>query len=232
VDLEVSLALNRRQFLPRDIEEMTCATGSWGKYAYTALSHDVRRWYVRRAIERGIAPRAIANMMKAVRETTQGATTYTGAPVYYGDEQLRLKGIEPLVRFLSFNPSEFSMAKEKQWKERQLEEKYKDERSIVYSKVRKWVRGGMSRDGWANLMNDIEEYNVKVRNLKRYDSVPYITPASIKSTITRMSRPNRRERVRAGQVERGDVPDFSGLELSGDRSAGPFNVVGPVRPLS
>jgi N12 class adenine-specific DNA methylase len=203
INLKGSLALDIRDVVPRDLEELTGATGSMMTDLGKMVFHDFPRGEFARGIERGITPRAVSNMLKAYREYTQGATTNSGAPVYYGDEVLRPSGYEAVLRALSFNPSDFSAKRERQWKEYKVWRKFTDERSVIYSRLRRWSRNGMDPQEWGVLVAVIEQYNAKVRN-SPFQNLTYITPSTLKSQLTRASKAPRTERIRSGEVERED----------------------------
>ena len=59
-------------------------------------------------IEKGmekILPSAVAAPMQAYREYSQGETTQSGKPIFYGANQVKMTGMEAIMKALSFNPT-------------------------------------------------------------------------------------------------------------------------------
>ncbi|MBT3194651.1 MAG: PLxRFG domain-containing protein, partial [Verrucomicrobia bacterium] len=163
---------------------------------------DVLRGDVAKGAER-IAPRVLAAPMRAVRESTEGVTSHSNQPLYYGNEKLRANWYEALLRSLSFNPAGISEKREKQWKERMVEKDYTGVRTDIYARMRRFVLSGGSKADWADILIDVERYNARVRS-SSFESVPFITERVIKSQLKKMATPARREKIRAGTAERED----------------------------
>lgn len=140
-----------------------------------------------------ILPTGVGNLLKAYRESTEGLTTRNNAPLFYGDEPVKLTPVETFYKGLSFNPVRIAQIREKQWNEKQTEAEYTGTRTGLYSKLRKyWLDGGRDASEYAGILGEIESYNeaAERRNL------PLITQRSIRRNLKRASRPSRRERER------------------------------------
>jgi hypothetical protein len=155
-----------------------------------------------------LLPRMAGAPVRAYRELTEGMTTRSGKPVYYGTEQLKADWGDALLRSLSFNPADLSEVTEKQWKDRKIEAQYSDRRSEIYAAIRRWVLKGGNKAEWLNILTDIEEYNARVRS-SRFTGLTYITPQAIKTQITQMRKPDRRERIRAGVTKREEPKEIT-----------------------
>ena len=219
VNLKGSLALMDRNVVPQDLWELSGATGSMIQDLGKAIGHDLPRGDFLRAVERGITPRAVSNIIKAHREYTEGATTNSGMPVYYGDEVLKPTGYEAMLRALSFNPSEFSSKRERQWKEYQVELKYREEKSVIYSRLRNWQRNGMDPNEWGVIVADIEKLNAQIRN-SQFDNLTFIKPSTIKAQLARSGKAPRSERIRSGEVEQEDPGEIDFNPRRQDRNEG------------
>jgi len=150
-----------------------------------------------------ILPLALSAPMKAYREKTEGVTTKKNAPVFYGDEQLKADYMDALYRALSFNPSRMAGIREKQWKEKKLYYKYQDMRSDIYSKLKRFylsAPGDRDKGRYVDILNEIREYNARVKDRGLSNVVPMITDKSIKASVGRSFKPSKRERTRFGKT--------------------------------
>ncbi len=144
-----------------------------------------------------IAPRVLASPMKAYRELTRGVTTRSNQPVFYGDERLKASFMDALTRSFGFNPAGLSEKREEQWAERMNKQKYDDRRSEIYKKVRRLaLKPIKSRTEWLEILQEVEAYNARVRR-KKLGYVPQITPATLKSILTKTEKAPAAERRRS-----------------------------------
>jgi hypothetical protein len=196
VSLKGSLAIGITD-LPTDLVSLLGAPGSMSQDLYYGGKNIVRGDYTRAA--ESILPAALKLPIQATREYSQGVTTRTHAPVFYGREPLRPDTTESLIRFLSFNPARVAGIKEQQWKERRIEQKYRDMKTDIYSKIRKYYGmppGKRSKSKWADILDEISEFNERIKNRKLRRLVSPITYRSIKSNLKRSFRPKKKERLR------------------------------------
>ncbi|MBN1472613.1 MAG: strawberry notch family protein [Syntrophaceae bacterium] len=145
-----------------------------------------------------IMPLFLSNPIKAYREFSQGVTTWTNTPVFYGNRQLMADKSDAVARFLSFNPVGISSAREKQWAETQIEQKYKDWKTDIYAKAKAYYgkpHEKRNMEDWTEIIAEIKEFNDRVsrRNIK---GVSLITSTSLKGVIRRMYVPPKKERMR------------------------------------
>ncbi len=147
-----------------------------------------------------IAPRILAGPIRAAREATEGVTTRTNQPLYFGAEPMKADWYDTFLRSFGFNPSRIAAMREKQWKDRKTEAQYGDERSEIYTRVRRYMLrppAQRSPGDWMQLLQEIENYNARVLR-RKLPNISLITPSTLSRIATNMTRPNKRERVRAG----------------------------------
>ena len=147
-----------------------------------------------------VLPTALGNTIRSVREGTQGVTDRSNSPVFYGKEQLMPDMIDSIYRFISFNPARVAAAREKQWRERKVERSYSERRRAIYDKIRKFYsRPSENRlkSDWLDILEEIREYNARIRRRGLYPEIPMMNSRSIRTTLRRGFRPSKRERLRA-----------------------------------
>jgi len=140
-----------------------------------------------------LLPTAVGSAIKAVREGSEGLTTGSYSPVFYGDEPLKATTPEQFVRALSFNPSRISGIREKQWHEKQVAAKYNERRADIIEKFKRYY---LFDDGdYQELMVEYRRYNELVKGSGRND-ITLLTRQSIRRAVARARKPNRTERLR------------------------------------
>jgi len=138
-------------------------------------------------------PTAFGSMVRAFREGTEGVTTGNYGTVFYGNEPLEADAMDSILRFFSFNPAETSGIREKQWKERNVAENYRDEKRELYARIKRHVLAG---DGiTVEDMKAIQKFNERVVGTGRPDIRP-ITADSLRLMLKMNARPNKVERAR------------------------------------
>ena len=174
------------------IKDFLGAPGSVLSELFIDAPKSIARGDISKGVEKFL-PTGFGNIFRAYRESTEGITTRNNAPVFYGDKQLKLNGVEAIYRGMSFNPVRIAGAREKQWKERKLEQKYAEYRTDIYAKIKRYVLSGDNdQDKWAELLGEIESYN---EDAQRWKFTP-ITSKQIKANIKSGFKPSKRERMR------------------------------------
>lgn len=202
VDLRGTLAVNLTD-VPTNIGDLLGAPWSVMKDVgggVAAMAHGD----VMKGAEK-LAPRFIAGPLKAIRESTEGVTTPSNQPVYYGNEKLRASAVEAAIRAAGFSPSRLATIREKQWKERQTARDYDQNRSDIYRRVRAYYnQSAYARDpgDWADILGLIEGYNARVK--RNGSPSPFITAEVLRRIATQVGRAPKREmqRAAAGDEER------------------------------
>lgn len=148
-----------------------------------------------------IMPMAASNMVKGYRESTQGVTTTSNTPVFYGNEPVMADKGDVIARFLSFSPADIAGKREKQYSEKQVEKRYSEEKSEIYDRFRAYFgkdKESRTKKEWMNLLEDVREYNERLKNSKVINKV-YINNKSIRTNMKRSFTPSKKEKIRAGQ---------------------------------
>lgn len=102
--------------IPTSVKDILGAPGSM----VTDIAYGLGDFYkgdVWKGTER-MLPHFAGAAMKSIREGTEGLTTRSGAPVFYGREPLVADTVDSVYRFMSFNPARIARVREKQWHER------------------------------------------------------------------------------------------------------------------
>ena len=102
--------------------------------------------------------------------------------------------MDAFLRLLSFNPARISGIREKQWNEKQVAQRYQDEKSDIYSKIKRLhlQGGGLTPE----ILKTIKAYNDRAFESGRRDIKP-ITASGIREMLKRNSRASKIERIRA-----------------------------------
>lgn len=196
VSLKGSLAIGITD-LPTTLEDVVGAPGSMIVDMYRG-GKSILRGDVGKGIEK-MMPLFLGNVMKAHREYTEGVTTKTNAPVFYGREQIKPDTVAAIYRFFSFNPVQVAGKREKQWKESQLERKYQEKRADVYAKFKRYFlrpANKRTKAEYIDLLTEVRMYNQVIIDNGLYPAIPLITATSIKNNIKRSFRPKKKERYR------------------------------------
>jgi len=184
--------------IPTTIPEILGAPGSVISETFYRGPQSILRGDVLKGIENEL-PLFMAGIVKAYRETTEGVTTRNNAPVFWGNEPLLPETIDALYRALSFNPARIAGIREKQWKERRIEQKYREMRTDIYAKIKRFYLRPLSersKADWLDIIAEIQDYNEAVRAHGLERLAPLITRKSIRNNIRRAFRPPKRERLR------------------------------------
>jgi hypothetical protein len=197
--------------LPTNLKDLIGAPGSVVTDLYQALGY-AGRGDVLKAIE-AAAPTGVGNIAKAVREYSQGITTASNRPVFWGKEQLRPTLTEAFWRGFGFNPTRIATARERQWKEYRVEQQYDKRRGDIYARFRGYVADGRrDPETLAEIMGEVARFN---EDAGRWNLAP-ITVKRLESAAE--AKPSRRERARdedAGRWRLAD-PDTEAGRLIGD----------------
>ena len=159
---------------------------------------NITKGFYREGFEK-IAPAGIANISKGIRESTEGVTTRSGTPVYWGKKQVKGDSIDMVLRMLSFNPTGLSTKKEIQWNEYKIQSKYREAKTELYKRLKRFYRKPPSKRNRKDLVeikSDIRDFNQEIRMKKIDRYVPLITEKSIAISLKRASRPPKREKLR------------------------------------
>lgn len=149
---------------------------------------------VMKAAEKAL-PLGFASIVKGIREASEGVTTGTNAPVFYGSQPLKPSWDDTIVRIAGFNPARMAGIREKQWKEKQMANKYSDRRSEIYASLKQFYLlpvKDRTKDRYAGILEEITDYNERAKS----NGQMVITAKSIQRNLKRAFRPNKTERQR------------------------------------
>ncbi len=193
VNLKGSIQMNNP--MPTKLSEVFGAPGAIAVDIWRGVTHARKSEYLKGA--EAMLPTAFGSAFKAVRESTEGVSTGSYSPVYYGNEPIKANGLDTTLRFLSFNPARISGIREKQWREKVVSRKYNKRRNEINTKIKRYYLYG--KGSWPEIAKEISRYNDLVKGSGRKD-IPYITRRSIKKLLRRNMRANKTERLRARRM--------------------------------
>jgi hypothetical protein len=182
--------------LPTNIQDIMGAPGSIVKDIYEG-GVNISKGNIIKGLE-NIMPLAISNPIKGIREATEGLTTKTNAPIFYGKKPVVADTVDALLRMASFNPAELSEIREKQWAERKIEQKYTERRADTYAKAKKYMLKpyeDRNEADWIDIIAEIQKYNDLISE-RGYNNIPKITNKSLKNNLRRAFKPSKKERLR------------------------------------
>ncbi|OGV36161.1 MAG: hypothetical protein A2020_12210 [Lentisphaerae bacterium GWF2_45_14] len=220
LNLKGSMAIGSFE-LPTTIDEVLGAPYAMGTSVFNGGKNILRGDWIKGAEE--LSPRFATGPIKAYREYTEGVTSKSNQPLYWGNERLKADYYDALLRFAGFNPAEISEKREAQWSEKQVEAKYGEERKIIYVKVRRFLLDGGATAEWTDILREIMEYNARVRS-RELHNVPLITSSSLRILQRKMNTPEKREQLRGAEPEedrkREDLSTFSFEDEPDSENAG------------
>lgn len=179
INLKGSLSIGVAD-LPTSFKDLAGAPGSVLTDVFQGLK-EMGRGNVSKGIEKTL-PLAFSAPFKAYRESTEGITTKSNAPVFYQGEPLKADAIDAFLRFFSFNPSRIAGAREELWSERKRKYTYQDMRSDIYARLKKHYLGKRrNRNDLKDIEIMIAAYNARAKE----SGQTLITRRSVKSVLKR-----------------------------------------------
>lgn len=191
ISIKGSLALGITD-IPTTIKDVLGAPGSVLSDIFVEGIPAIAKGDVSKGFEK-LSPTGIGNVIRAYRESKEGVSTKTNAPLFYGKEQLRPSTVETFYKTLSLNPARIARIREKQWKEYKVEEQYRQERTDIYAKLKKFYLSKNKNKGiYAEILAEIYDYNERARER----GISPITKKSISMNLKRSFKASKRERER------------------------------------
>jgi hypothetical protein len=184
--------------IPTTIPELLGAPGSIITDVASGIVNITKGEFAKGAEQ--VLPLAVGNIIKGMREYRQGVTTRTNAPIFFGDEPLKADFMDAVYRSMSFSPASISRAREILWKETKRGLDYTKRRADIYAKMRKFfLRPEAERDktDFAELLEEVQEYNDRVKRNELAGVVPFITGTSIRTNMRRAFTPSKKEKLRS-----------------------------------
>ena len=184
--MDMSGSLGLHIGAPRSLKDLTGPFGGvWGDIE-TAVDYLRSEQYGRAA--EVLAPNLIRNVMSAVREL-DGAVTANGRRVW--DEKGRPyvpDGYETLLKALGARSANRALIQSREWERRVENERFKNQRDIIYDMLRADVVRPDSRKR-GEIFKRIEKYNRFLIENGLAGEIPFITRQAIASQYKAMSRP-------------------------------------------
>jgi hypothetical protein len=185
--------------VPTKASDLLGAPGSVLADVYQG-TEKITKGQVSKGVEQ-ILPLGWAAPLKSYREATEGLTTRTNAPLFYGREAVKLEGAEVALRALAFNPARIAGIREEQWSGTRTAAKWTERKSDINARIKKFYLLPMeerSKGRWADILAMIQDYNERVRRTgaAQRGVATYITADSIKQSLRMSFRPSKRERLR------------------------------------
>lgn len=177
--------------MPTTISEIFGAPGALFTDTAKGFGHLGKGEYLKAG--ESFLPVAIGTAIKAAREGSEGVSTGSYSPVFYGSEPIKADGLDTTLRAFGFNPSGISAKREQQYKEKLVARDYAKRREEINSLAKKIYIFGKGDVG--DLWREVREYNDLVLASGRVD-VPMVSARTIKEMLKRNMRPNRLERAR------------------------------------
>jgi len=111
---------------------------------------------------------------------------------------------DAILRGLSFNPASISKVREEKWAERKQEQAWRDRKTNINSKIKKFMLQPVedrNKADWADIVEDSREYNERIRRKKLDGIIPFITKISVIRDLLRSFKPTKRELRRRGIIQ-------------------------------
>ena len=191
-------SLNTKVDIPTNMIELLGAPGSVFSDLYQGGAN-ILKGNVWKGTEK-IMPRAVGTVMQGVREGTEGLTTKTNAPVFFGREQIKGDFVDTILRSLSFNPARIQKMKDIEWAEKQVSQDYTQMRSGIESQFLKFFllpEAERDKMKMVDLIDQVHQYNSKVQSHGLTGVEPMITSTSLRTYIQRNLRPSKKELVKS-----------------------------------
>jgi len=103
---------------------------------------------------------------------------------------------DAILRALSFNPAAIAKVREQKWAERQQENTWRDRRGKINNRILKFMLQPVKdrdKPTWADILEDVREYNERIKREGLAGIIPFITGKSIRANIKRNFKPTKRE---------------------------------------
>ncbi|MBI9091820.1 MAG: PLxRFG domain-containing protein [Desulfobacterium sp.] len=194
VSLKGSLA--QRFGVPEKFVDIFGAPGAVVGDVFEGVDNITKGFY-REGFEK-MAPAFAQNISRGLRENSEGVTTRSGSPVFWGNDPLKADTIDMVMRFLSFNPVGIAGKREVQWKEYLKQNRFKGKKSDINKRFKRFYskpQRERSKKDYVDLMADVRDFNETIKRKGLGRIVSPITNKSIKASL-RSLKPRKSERER------------------------------------
>ncbi len=183
--------------LPTSIADLMGAPGSIVQDIYHGVQNLMKGNEMKAAEQ--ILPIMFASPIRAIRESTEGITSRTNSPVFYGREQLKLNPFEAGLRMLSFNPARIAAIRDRQRADERTEQRFRDNASEIYAKAKKVFLMPIdkrSESDFEDILIRMNQYNSAVTANPEYSYIPKMSWQTIMNHVRQSMKPTIRERTR------------------------------------
>ncbi len=146
-----------------------------------------------------ILPRVAGTVMQGYREATEGVTTKTNAPVFFGREQIKENFVDAFLKSLSFNPARIQRMKDIERAEKEVWRDYKDRRSSIESQFLKFYlqpEPDRDKNNMIGMIDQVKRYNERVKSHGLAGVEPMITGDSLRTYIRNNLKPSKKEQIK------------------------------------
>jgi hypothetical protein len=193
ISLKGSLAMDFSP--PKEIIDIFGAPGSLVRDEYEGVKN-LTKGYYEQAAEK-MLPSGLSKPLKAHRERTQGITTASGKPVFFGNKKLKLSKHDAWLMMFSFNPMGIDKKRTILYNEYEKKKWFREKKAEIYRDIRLFysVPEEERSDAVAiKIKAEIANFNALI---KKYDAEDFVTPiGSLKRLFREINLPPKRERTR------------------------------------
>jgi hypothetical protein len=163
-----------------------------------ALDH-LRYGEYSKSLEKALPSGAGGSLAKAYRLRTQGYTTTTSSPKFFGSEQMRANRMEAIITGLTFSPQRLASINEQLWHERLVREDFTKDRTKIMRRYKNYfATPAEDRDlaTFEKINKMVVDYNDRIRLADPKYNQSYLTWPKIKKTLDQSMKPSKIERMR------------------------------------
>lgn len=210
INLKGSIGMGNNLELPTKISDLFGAPGSMITDTFEGAK-ELSKGNYWKGFEKFVPNNALSNISAAVRQSTEGVTKRSNAPVFYGNEPLKFSTTEAVLKAFSFNPAEYSSKRERMRSDQVIIKEYNDRKTEIRDKYRRfWLRpiAERSTDELRDILADVVQLNTRIRTKGLERPVGLLTPKSLRQSIKRANTPSKLEKYRAAMLTtKGDDND-------------------------
>jgi len=191
IDISGSLAMGPGA-IPTDLWDLTGAVGGMAEDMFKGGKFVLSGEYGKAAEK--ILPKAVGNILTAIREMREGATTRNGYRIW--DEEgnpYMPTGSETFKRGLGFRSARRAQLAQTTWVSKREENRFEETMTDIYRKLRSLATRPKDEKLRKDIADEISKYNI---NAMKTANIALITPASIERMFKRMGMPTKKERMR------------------------------------
>lgn len=143
-------------------------------------------------------PTAAANILRARRESKTGVMSEATRPLWdKGGKIFRPTGLETAERVFGFQSARQSIARERDWEARRIEDMFKNKREAIYEELRAWA-ADPERDnkGLTKIYKKQADFDKEIIDMGLAGQIPLIRSVGIRNQIKSVIVPKKSEIIR------------------------------------